>query len=124
RSRRSELHRKVRTIVHGLDVFFSHRELLNPLRYGFFALQLVSHKLFRWLVPFAAVALLVSNCFLWDAGTFYRFTLLAQLAVCGVGLISIPLAKFVRSRLIKLATFILLGNAATIVAWFRFCWGE
>ena len=41
-----------------------------------------------------------------------------------LGIWALPLAKFVRSRLIKLATFILLGNAATIVAWFRFCSGE
>jgi cellulose synthase/poly-beta-1,6-N-acetylglucosamine synthase-like glycosyltransferase len=124
RSSRSELQRKIRTIVHGLDVFFSHLEMLNPLRYGLFAVQLVSHKLFRWLIPFAGLTLLLSNCFLWDAGVFYRVTLMAQAAVYVGGLIAIALAKFVQNRAVKLASFILLGNAATIIAWLKFCSGE
>jgi glycosyltransferase involved in cell wall biosynthesis len=123
-SGRAELRRKVRTIVHGLDVFFSHRELLNPLRYRLFAVQMVSHKLFRWLLPFAGLTLLASNCFLWNDGIFYRVTLVAQVAVLGAGLISIPLSRVLQHRLVKLPSFFLLGNVATIVAWIQFCTGE
>ena len=38
--------------------------MLNPLRYGLFAWQLASHKLCRWLVPFAMMAAAAANAVL------------------------------------------------------------
>ena len=123
-SERAELSRKVRTIVHGLAVFFSHLELLNPLRYGFFSWQLASHKLFRWLLPFAFLAALVSNCFLWAAGPFYQFALIAQLVGYGSGLLANTGGAFARIGPFRLANFFLMGNIATLLAWWKLCRGE
>ena len=50
-----EYWRKVRTMARGIETLFYHRDLLNPLRYGLFAWMLLSHKLVRWLVPWAVV---------------------------------------------------------------------
>jgi len=56
----AELARKARTMTRGLKTLFHFREVMNPLRYGSFALMLISHKLCRWLpyllAPFALVA--------------------------------------------------------------------
>ena len=123
-SAKAELHRKVRTIVHGLDVFFGHRTLLNPFRYGFFSWQLVSHKLFRWLVPFAILSLLISNLFLWKVGTFYRVSLILQMVLYGTGLLALCTAHLKRFEVCRLAAFFLMGNAATMIAWLKFCSGE
>ena len=46
---RTELRRKSRTMARGLSTLFHFRELMNPFRYGGFALKLISHKLLRWL---------------------------------------------------------------------------
>ena len=54
-SLRQEYRRKVRTMLRGLETLYHKRSLLNPLRYGTFALKLWSHKLIRWLVPWAAL---------------------------------------------------------------------
>jgi cellulose synthase/poly-beta-1,6-N-acetylglucosamine synthase-like glycosyltransferase len=54
-SLRQEYRRKVRTMSRGLQTLFFKRHLLNPLRHGRFAWMLWSHKLIRWLVPFAAM---------------------------------------------------------------------
>lgn len=123
-SAKAELHRKVRTIVHGLNVFFNHRALLNPFRYGFVSWQLVSHKLFRWLMPFAILSLLISNLFLWKAGAFYRISLILQVALYGTGLLALGTAHLKRFEVFRLAGFFLMGNAATIIAWLKFCSGE
>ena len=56
---RSEYRRKVRTIARGLHTLGYKRSLLNPWRYGLFAWMLFSHKVCRWLVPWAALAGLV-----------------------------------------------------------------
>ena len=124
RSDKSELQRKVRTIVNGLDVFFLYAELLNPFRYGLFSWQLVSHKLFRWLVPVAMLVLLISNFFLWRSGPFYRLCLTSQLAVYISGLVALTAGGFARWKPVKLAGYFLLGNAATLMAWFYFLSGE
>lgn len=123
-SERAELARKIRTIVHGLVVFFTHLRLLNPFQHGLFAWQLASHKLFRWLLPFAVIAVLVSNAFLWAEGFFYRLALVGQLAGYGAGLLPYSFRKLGQIGLVRLARFFVLVNAATLVAWWKFCRGE
>ncbi len=56
-----EYDRKVRTVLRGITVFMGNLSLLNPLRYGLFSWQLASHKLFRWLVPYALLLALAAN---------------------------------------------------------------
>jgi glycosyltransferase involved in cell wall biosynthesis len=124
RSDRSELQRKVRTIVNGLDVFFMYAGLLNFFRYGLFSWQLVSHKLCRWLVPAAMLVILISNCFLWKVGRFYQLCLVAQLGVYGAGLLALTASRFAQMKPVKLAGYFLLGNMATLMAWFYFLSGE
>lgn len=124
RSERAELQRKIRTIVNGLAVFFAHKELLNPLRYGFFSWQLLSHKLFRWLTPFAMLLLFVSNLFLWTKGLFYQIALVSQAAMYAAGLLALSIDRSSVWKPIKLAGYFLLGNAATVMAWFYFLSGE
>jgi glycosyltransferase involved in cell wall biosynthesis len=123
-SDRGELHRKVRTIVNGLDVFFMHVDLLNPFRYGFFSWQLVSHKLFRWLMPTAMLILLISNVFLWERGPFYQLCVIGQVGIYGAGLLALTANRFAQKKPVKLAGYFLLGNAATLMAWFYFLSGE
>jgi hypothetical protein len=124
RSERAELARKVRTIVHGLVVFFAHLQLLNPFRYGLFAWQLMSHKLLRWLLPFGLIAVLVSNVFLWSKGFFYQLTLAGQLVGYGAGLLPHGIRQLGQLSLVRLASFFVLANVATLVAWWKFCRGE
>jgi cellulose synthase/poly-beta-1,6-N-acetylglucosamine synthase-like glycosyltransferase len=55
-SLRREYHRKVRTMLRGMQTLYFKRRLLNPLRHGVFAWMLFSHKVCRWLVPWAFAA--------------------------------------------------------------------
>ena len=115
RSGAREFHRKVRTIARGMVVLAAHREMLNPLRYGFFSLQLLSHKLLRWLLPFALLLMLASNVVLAMDSGFYRWVLLAQVAFYGTG-------ALVRGA--RIPRFFVMSNAATLVAWWKFLTGE
>ena len=124
RSERAELARKMRTIVHGLVVFFAHLKLINPFRYGLFSWQLVSHKLCRWLLPFAVIAALLSNFFLWRAGRFYQVCLVTQVLGYSMSLLSYLGGRVARISIIRLASFFVLGNVATLWAWGKFCGGE
>jgi hypothetical protein len=46
-----EYRRKVRTMSRGMETLMFKSHLLNPLRYGSFAIKLFSHKVCRWLAP-------------------------------------------------------------------------
>lgn len=76
---RIEFSRKRRIVNRAWRGLWSVKELLNPLKYGLFAVQLVSHKLFRWLVPVALIAMLSSNLFCLEQA-WCRVALLLQLA--------------------------------------------
>ena len=70
-----EFNRKVRTVSRGITVFMETLPMLNPLHYGFFSWQLFSHKLCRWLVPFAMILAFTSNTLLASNSTFYLYSL-------------------------------------------------
>ena len=55
-SLRKEYRRKVRTITRGMQTLWHKRRLLNPIRFGWFSWMLVSHKICRWALPWAAMA--------------------------------------------------------------------
>jgi glycosyltransferase involved in cell wall biosynthesis len=124
KSEKAELSRKVRTIVHGLVVFFSYSRLANPFRYGFFSWQLVSHKLCRWLLPFGLMGVFVSNLFLWRAGIFYQVSLALQIFAYGLGLVAYAAGGHAKSGFLRLASFFILGNIATLLAWWKFFLGD
>lgn len=56
-----EYSRKVRTVLRGISTLMKSLHLLNPSRYGMFSWQMISHKLCRWLVPFAMITAIISN---------------------------------------------------------------
>ena len=74
-----EFQRQVRITNRTIRAIFNYRQLLNPLKYGWFSIQLISHKLGKFLVPFFMAALLATNLALIEHGFEYRVTLVAQL---------------------------------------------
>jgi cellulose synthase/poly-beta-1,6-N-acetylglucosamine synthase-like glycosyltransferase len=113
-----EFRRKVRVMTRGLRGVWLTRELLNPFRHGFYALQLLSHKVLRRLAVLPLGALLLATPWLWDAGPFYRAAALVQAAFYGTaGLGALLPAR--RGRLAKLAAlpaFFCMANAAAGLA--------
>lgn len=115
-----EYGRKVRVMTRGLNAVVMMRELLNPFRHGFYALQLFSHKVLRRLVFLPMLVLLVVTPFLWNEGVFYQLALFAQLAFYGLALLGAVFEKSGR-KLPKIASipfFItMVYTAAMIASW-------
>jgi glycosyltransferase involved in cell wall biosynthesis len=114
---RFELRRKARTMARGLSTLFYFRELMNPFRYGSFALMLISHKLFRW-VPYllAPVAVLALGLLAARSNTAA-----ALLAAVVVGLLSgaavIRYGGPIAFRPLSLAGFSVAALTAGFLAW-------
>jgi len=75
-----EFRRKVRIVNRAWRATWSMPHMLNPLRTGFFAFELISHKLLRWLVPAFLVALFLLNVALQPEGGVYVALLALQAA--------------------------------------------
>jgi cellulose synthase/poly-beta-1,6-N-acetylglucosamine synthase-like glycosyltransferase len=101
-SRGLEFNRKVRITLQGLKSVLLRRELMNPRRYGFYAVQLFSHKLLRRLVVFPLIIVFLTSPFLWNRGIFYQLSTLAQVAFYACALVGLILAGY---RLGKLKIF-------------------
>jgi len=117
---RRESHRKTRTVVRGIAVLARNARMLNPVRYGLFAWQLASHKLCRWLVPFAMIAAAIGSAGLASQSAFYRAALAAQIgfyAAAAVGAATDAAA-------LRIPAYLVTSNGAILVAWLRFASGE
>jgi cellulose synthase/poly-beta-1,6-N-acetylglucosamine synthase-like glycosyltransferase len=113
-----EFGRKVRVITRGLRAVQLRRTLLNPFRYGFYSLQLFSHKLLRRLVVFPLLLLLVTSSLLWNQGPLYQVATVAQLAFYGLAALGWALANtpLRRAKIFTLPFYFCMVNYAALLA--------
>jgi cellulose synthase/poly-beta-1,6-N-acetylglucosamine synthase-like glycosyltransferase len=121
---RKEYERKVRTVVRGISVFMRSVSLLNPLRYHVFAWQLFSHKLCRWLVPFAMIAALVANGWLALSSPVYRVILLVQAGFYSLALVYMLSRRVPSIGMLRIPSFFVMANLSILDAWMRYFRGE
>jgi len=122
-SLQQEYGRKVRTITRGIGTLLYKRALLNPFRTGLFAWMLFSHKVCRWLLPWALVLFGGALGVLALTATWARVLLTAAgatLVLAGVGWVwAGRVGRGRMPRLIALPAFVVAGNVAVLHAWLR-----
>ena len=120
-----ELKMRVRVIAQTFTDLWRHRSMLNPLRSGFYAVELLSHKVMRYLVPFFLVLILAASAALAPSSSFYLVALAVQLGCYAGALASWALERAgVHSRLLSLPQYFVLANVAAVVAFYKFLRGE
>lgn len=124
RSLRAEYRRKVRTMTRGLETLWFKRALMNPFRYGRFAVFLVFHKLVRWAVFLALPLSMIGLVLLAAAGPLGRGLLALVLVGIGVGTVGYYWPGPRPPRLFAIAGFALSAHVAGAVAWYRALAGE
>lgn len=113
-----EFKRKVRVITRGLNAVLLMRELLNPFRYGFYAIQLFSHKVLRRIMAIPLLLLFMVSPLLWRRGAVYRVATLLQSGVylCGVLGLLLRNTRPGRLKLFALPAFFCMVNSASLLA--------
>jgi cellulose synthase/poly-beta-1,6-N-acetylglucosamine synthase-like glycosyltransferase len=120
----AEFSRKVRTILRGMTTLAHYAHLLNPFRYGWFAFELFSHKLMRWLVPFLLALLLLSSALLARASSFYMLMFAAQMVFYALAALAFWGSQTVGRWLpAKISLYFTSANVATASAWLKFLVG-
>jgi cellulose synthase/poly-beta-1,6-N-acetylglucosamine synthase-like glycosyltransferase len=109
-----EFRRKVRIVNRAWRAMLSMPELLNPFRYGFFAVKLISHKLLRWLAPLFLLLLLLSSVALAGRSPLYAWALVAQIAFYALALAGHALRRRERMpRLLSVPYYFSMVNIAS-----------
>jgi glycosyltransferase involved in cell wall biosynthesis len=121
---RKEFERKVRTVLRGISVFMKSLSLLNPFQYGLFSWQIFSHKLCRWLVPFAMILALLSNILLINRSSFYLYLFLFQFLFYLMALSGMATNFSSKKLIFKIPSFLVLINLSILKAWYRYIKGE
>ena len=121
----NELNRRVRVISQTFTDLWRNRHMMNPLNSGFYAVQLLSHKLLRYAVPLMLIAFLISTAWLSLAHPVFRIVLLFQLLFYGMGLVALVLERFgIRTGLISIPMYFLIANYASLAGFYRFLKGD
>ncbi|KZN21140.1 MULTISPECIES: glycosyltransferase [Pseudomonas] len=116
--------RRQRVTVGGLQSLAQRRELLNPWRYGLYAIALISHKLIRRLAPILLVPLLLSNVWLWNVHGFYRLSLIAQLLGYAMAIVGLLDVQHHLPKPFRLAAFVLVTLAGMSIGLWQFLRGQ
>jgi glycosyltransferase involved in cell wall biosynthesis len=125
-SRQVEFGRKVRIMTRGLRCAVSIPRLFMPWRYGFFSLQLFSHKILMRLMAFPLLVIGLSSIALWSKGWIYRLAVIAQAGFYASGAAGLLLARsrVALSPAFAIPSYFCLVNAASLVAAWRVMRGD
>ena len=120
-----EMRMRVRVISQTFTDLWRNREMLNPFRSGFYAIQLISHKVLRYGVPLFLIGTFLSSMLLaWNSVFF------AVVSAAGVLFAVCAAAAWLLERLgvatgpFAIPLYFLLTNIASAVGFFQFLRGE
>lgn len=120
-----ELMMRVRVISQTFTDLWRNRDMLNPLRAGFYSVELISHKILRYMVPFFLVLILFSSLILAAYSLFFAVLLFLQAAFYLTAFLGWMLEKKnVSIGILAMPLYFVLANAASAIAFYKFLSGE
>ena len=120
-----ELRMRVRIITQTFTDLWRHRAMMNPFRSGFYAVELISHKVLRYLVPVFLLLVFISSLALAPHSLLYALVALAQICFYGAAGLSWWMERRgLRSRILALPQYFVLANLASLMAFYKFLSGE
>lgn len=125
---RQEFDMRVRVAVRSINALVRYAKMMNPIKHGFFSVQLVSHKLLRYLVPEMMIALLIVNSVLvWsrNSSEVYDYLLVAHLSVYVLALLGwLTHSIGIRMPMVHVPFYFVQANVAAFWALVLYIGGE
>jgi hypothetical protein len=116
---------RVRVALRALWTLAEMPQLLNTRRYGFYSVQLLSHKVLRYLAFVLMAALFGTAALLASHAWVYQTALVAQLGLAGVTLLGyVAERRRTPSRILSVPYYFALVNLAAVQAFLKFLKGE
>lgn len=112
--------RRVRIVTRTLNNIIGSSEILelfNPIKYGWYSIQLISHKLLRWFTGLFMIILLLLNIILVNESWFFIILLILQLLFYSIALLGFLNQIIFQKKELSLLNFIFyfcLSNIAML----------
>jgi cellulose synthase/poly-beta-1,6-N-acetylglucosamine synthase-like glycosyltransferase len=121
---KDEFRMRTRVIIRTLNALYHNKDVLNPFKHSRYAVQLLSHKILRYLVPWFMIVLFLSNLLLIHIW-FFQVLLLAQIAFYALSSLGYVLQeKFTKTGILLVPYYFCLVNISAFIATIKFCKGE
>ncbi len=124
-----EFEMRVRIVIRSIHGLVRESHMLNPLRYGFFSFQLLSHKILRYMVPEFLVGTLVTSLILARSSlplsSLYLVLFGGQVALYVTALLGwFSLRWEIRAPLLHLPFYFTVANLAALWGLLQYFKGE
>lgn len=120
-----EMQMRVRVISQTFTDLWRNRKMMNPVRSGFYAIELISHKVLRYSVPLFLLLILASSAILIRQSFFFQIIFLLQIAfyliAAGGWLLEKAGAKI---GIFAIPHYFVLANLASTIGFYKFLRGE
>ena len=120
-----EMQMRVRVISQTFTDLWRNRAALNPLKSGFYAVQIISHKVFRYAVPLFLLFLLASSAILAFSSIFFAAVFVVQFVFYTAALLGWLLERRKKNvGILAIPLYFVLTNLASLIAFYKFLRGE
>ncbi len=120
-----EMKMRVRVILQTFTDLWRNRSMLNPFKSGFYAVELISHKVFRYAVPIFLILSLFSSFILALHSSFFTIIFALQIGFYLMALIAWFLERIGKSfGLLAIPLYFVLTNVASLIGFYKFLRGE
>ena len=120
-----ELKMRIRIVAQTLSDIWRNRDMLNPLRSGFFAVALVSHKLMRYAVPLLLAAIYAASAVLAFSSMFFAGVFATQTVFWAIAALGLLLERRNTDLgMFSFPAYFALANLASLLGLYKFLKGE
>ncbi len=96
------------------------KKILNPFKYPVAALQLISHKILRWLIPVFGVLLFIVTCLgvgLGEESSFLGILFILQVAFYLTALCALVFEQLgIHNKILGIPLYFIVVNSAALMA--------
>ena len=120
-----EMKMRVRVIAQTFTDLWRNRKMMNPFISGFYAIELISHKLLRYAVPFFLILIFLTNAYLAIDSLTFQLIFLLQIGFYAMALIAWMIERSgFRLGVLSIPLYFSLANLASLVGFYKFLRGE
>ncbi|CAN5305611.1 glycosyltransferase family 2 protein [soil metagenome] len=125
RHTKKEFQMRVRVISQTFTDLWRNREMLNPFRSGFYAVELISHKLLRYAVPFLLLLILLSSAIAAFHSNLFAGFFVLQALFYAMAFVAWMAEKSGKSPgILAIPLYFVLTNLASTIGFYKFLSGE
>lgn len=120
-----EMKMRIRVISQTYTDLWRNRDMMNPFKSGFYAIELISHKLFRYAVPIFLFLIFLSSAFLSFKSSLFLIIFALQIIFYTIAFFAWILEKTsVKIGVLAIPLYFVLTNFASIIGFYKFLNGE